>query len=91
MIPVVVAYALPDQQFELSIHVSEGSTVRDAIECSGILQRCARLDLTNQSVGINSRVANLGDLVLFGDRVEIYRPLTLSPMEARRLRAQRGK
>ena len=91
MIPVVVAYALPDQQFELPVHVPEGSTVHDVIECSGILAQCAGLDLAKQSVGINSRVANLGDLVLLGDRVEIYRPLTLSPMEARRLRAQRSQ
>ena len=38
-------------------------------------------------VGIWGRRCSLDQLVAEGDRVEIYRPLTIDPMEARRTRA----
>ena len=43
-------------------------------------------------IGIWGRLRPLGTLLRERDRIEIYRPLTVDPMEARRLRyAKRGQ
>jgi hypothetical protein len=39
-------------------------------------------------IGIWGRACAPGTLLADGDRVEIYRPLTMDPNEARRLRAK---
>ena len=71
--------------------VPSGSTVREAIVQSGVLSKFPEIDLSSVEVGIFSRPVGLGDLLNSGDRVEIYRPLILSPTDARRLRAERQK
>jgi putative ubiquitin-RnfH superfamily antitoxin RatB of RatAB toxin-antitoxin module len=41
-------------------------------------------------VGIFGRIVDLHRAVVAGDRIEIYRPLTADPKEARRRRARGG-
>jgi putative ubiquitin-RnfH superfamily antitoxin RatB of RatAB toxin-antitoxin module len=86
-----VVYATPAEQIALSFEVSAGATVRDAIERSGILQRCPGIDLTQNKVGCWNRVVALDETVSAGDRIEIYRPLLIDPKEERRLRAAKGR
>ena len=88
MLEVEVAYALPHQQFLLRLKMSSGSTVRQAIVQSGVLSKFPDIDLKSVKVGIFSRPVDLDVLLNSGDRVEIYRPLILSPTDARRLRAE---
>ena len=91
MLEVEVAYALPHQQFLRRLTMPSGSTVRQAIVQSGVLSKFPEIDLKSVKVGIFSRPVDLGVLLNSGDRVEIYRPLILSPTDARRLRAERQK
>jgi putative ubiquitin-RnfH superfamily antitoxin RatB of RatAB toxin-antitoxin module len=91
LIEVEVAYALPEAQFLQSLKLAEGSTVRDAIEASGVLSRFPSIELTRNPVGIFSTRVALDQVLSSGDRVEIYRALTITPVEARRLRALRKK
>ena len=91
MLEVEVAYALPHRQFLRRLKVSPGSTVREAIVQSGVLSKFPEIDLESGKVGIFSRPVGLGVSLNSGDRVEIYRPLILSPTDARRLRAERQK
>ena len=91
MLEVEVAYALPHQQFLRRLKMPSGSTVRQAIVQSGVLSKLPELDLESVKVGIFSRPVDLDVLLNSGDRVEIYRPLILSPPDARRLRAERQK
>ena len=91
MLEVEVAYALSHQQFLRRLKMPSGSTVRQAIVQSGVLSKFPEIDLESFKVGIFSRPAGLGVLLNSGDRVEIYRPLILSPTAARRLRAERQK
>lgn len=91
MIKVEVVYALPNEQTLLTLEVPEGSTVRDVILQSGILQRYPEIDLNKNKVGIFSKINKLDNSVRVMDRVEIYRSLTIDPMEARRLRAPSEK
>ena len=91
MLEIEVAYALPHRQFLRRLKVPPGSTVREAIVLSGVLSKFPEIDLELVRVGIFSRPVDLDVRVKSGDRVEIYRPLNLSPTEARRLRAERQK
>ena len=91
MLEVEVAYALSHQQFLRRLKMPSGSTVRQAIVQSGVLSKFPEIDLKSVKVGIFSRPVGLDILLNSGDRVEIYRPLILSPTDARRLRAERQK
>ena len=91
MLEVEVAYALPHQQFLRRLKMPSGSTVRQAIVQSGVLSKFPEIDLKTVKAGIFSRPVDLDVLLNSGDRVEIYRPLILSPTDARRLRAERQK
>jgi putative ubiquitin-RnfH superfamily antitoxin RatB of RatAB toxin-antitoxin module len=76
---VGVAYAEPHQQVWLQLEVPEGSTLAEAIERSGILTRCPQIDLKKNKVGIFGKIAKLSTPLNEGDRVEIYRPITVDP------------
>lgn len=90
-IVVEVAYALPREQVILTTHVPADSTVEQAIRRSGILERFPEIDLSNNKVGIFSKLTKLDGTLRDKDRVEIYRPLIADPKEVRRKRAEEGK
>lgn len=90
-IRVEVAYALPQRQDILALALPAGSTVRQAIEASGIRELYPEIDLSIQKVGIFGRLAKLEEVLRHGDRVEIYRPLKADPKEVRRRLAAEGK
>lgn len=79
-----VAYAEPDQQVWIKIEVPEGSTVLEAVNRSGILRRFPQLDLKRQKVGVFGKLAKLDTPLQEGDRVEIYRPITVDPTKVKR-------
>ena len=88
---VEVVYALPDRQAVVRLTVPRGTRVKDAIAQSGLLQRFPDIDLAQSRVGIFSRTITLETNLNDGDRVEIYRPLTRDPKQARRELAKVGK
>lgn len=88
---VEVAYALPDMQVILPVEVEEGTTLRQAIERSGLLNRYPEIDLAVNKVGVFGRLAKLDETLRARDRVEIYRPLIADPKEVRKQRAAEGK
>ncbi len=90
-IAIEVAFALPKRQTLLSLQVPVGSTIRQAIESSGILATYPEIDLAVNKVGIWSRSAKLDEVLNAGDRIEIYRPLVADPKDMRRRRAEKAK
>ena len=84
---VEVAYALPDKQSLIRLEIEDGSTLKEAIEASGILESFEQIDLTKNRVGIFSKFATLDTVLREKDRVEIYRPLIADPKKARKERA----
>ena len=86
---IEVVYALPQRQERVLLDLEPGSTVLDAIQASGLLQRSPEIKLGRTGVWGQpvSPDARLRDL----DRVEIYRPLTADPKEIRRKRAARAR
>ena len=91
-IKVEVAYALPNEQQLLTVHVDNGATLEEAIQLSGMLDHYPDIQLgTVNRVGIFGKLAKLDKVLSEGDRVEIYRPLIADPKEVRRKRAAEGK
>lgn len=88
---IEVAYALPDEQVILEVNIDASTTVKQAIEQSGVLEMYPDIDLGKQRVGIFSKPAKLDATLSEGDRIEIYRPLIADPKEVRRQRAAEGK
>ena len=88
---VEVAYALPDKQSLVSLEVEKGTTLKEAIEASGILDSFEQIDLNKDRVGIFSKFATLDTVLREKDRVEIYRPLIADPKKVRKERAAEGK
>lgn len=83
---VWVAYAGLEQQFHIEVAFEEGMTIADAIDRSGIEQ------LTELAYPLifgifGTKIKNASHYLESGDRVEIYRPLTINPKDIRRKRA----
>ncbi len=91
-IEVEVAYATPERQLILSLHVAAGSTVYQAVELSGIVNEFPEIDLESAKLGLFGKaVRNPKEEILREcDRVEIYRPLTIDPKVARANRAAKA-
>ena len=87
---VEVIYALPRSQRIVELELPVESSVMDAIEASGLMEefKLPWDDTEARHVGIFGRKVSLETCLNEGDRVEIYRPLHMSPAEARRLRAR---
>ena len=90
VIDVEVAFAKSDNQLIIQVKLLPGSSVQDAINESGILNQRPEIDVTTLKVGVFGKVCALEKTLVQGDRVEIYRPLTQNPMDARRNRAVAG-
>lgn len=95
---VEVAYALPNEQKIIALDVPVGTTARQAVLMSGIVESFPEIDVEQASMGIFSQV--LGTKGLPGpdeyqlqakDRVEIYRPLVADPKEVRKKRAAQAR
>jgi putative ubiquitin-RnfH superfamily antitoxin RatB of RatAB toxin-antitoxin module len=91
MIPVEVAYALPERQTLLRLEVPEGTTAEEAIKRSGILEIHPEIDLGTSKIGIFAKPVPTSRVLRAGDRVEIYRPLIADPKAVRKQRAEEGK
>ncbi|HEY9031004.1 MAG TPA: RnfH family protein [Kangiella sp.] len=90
-ITVEVCYALPEKQTLLSLEVEASATIEEIVSQSGIIELHPEIDLTQNKVGIFSKLAKLTDTLHDGDRIEIYRPLIADPKEVRKQRAEKNK
>ena len=88
-IGIEVAYAGPEGQAVLTLSVPAGSTAWQAAQ-SAVPSLPAGVVPDPSRIGIFTRKVTPDRVLEEGDRVEIYRPLVLDPMEARRRRALRG-
>ncbi len=77
--------------FQRRLALPAGSTVADALARAGVAEALPGLDLSAANVGVFSRKVGLDHVLADDDRVEVYRPLRLTPNEARKLRAERRR
>ena len=89
MVEIEVVYAAEDRQVLLAVLVPSGTSLRAAVQASGIAAQFPQLTLADCPLGIFGKVVADADVraVQPGDRIEIYRPLLADPKEVRRLRA----
>jgi len=76
---VGIAYADKFKQTWLKLDMPDGSTVRDAILRSGLLNQFPEIDLDRNQVGIFGKITRLDAQLADGNRVEIYRPIIADP------------
>ena len=79
----VVASPAAGEVQQVDLQLSIGALVRDALLHSGLCPQTAGVAL---KVGVWGQLRSLDHVLRDRDRVEIYRPLQIDPMEARRLR-----
>ena len=87
MIAVEVVHAGVRGTWRRSVSLPAGSTALQAVESSGLLRQLPAGAQDPLRLGIHSRRIDADHVLHDGDRVEIYRPLALDPMAARRRRA----
>lgn len=75
--------------FQVEVEVDAGATVLDALELSGVYHTYP--ETKDFSIGIFSKTVNLNTVLRPGDRIEIYRELTIDPKEKRKMRAAKSK
>lgn len=90
-IDIEVAYAEPDIQVVVPLHVSAGTDARGAVRQSGLLERFPGIELNKVTVGVFGIPVSPCAPLAHGDRLEIYRPLRVEPKQARRNRAARAR
>ena len=83
---VTVVYCAPGVEDVSEVRLPPEATVMDAIEAARVRTRRRELDGAVDA-GIWGLRCAPDQRVADGDRVEIYRPLSIDPMEGRRLRA----
>ena len=88
-VTVVSGTALHQATFEMVL--PQGSTVRDAVNASGILMVCPGISLDNINTGIFGNLVSADRPLRDGDRVEIYRPLASDPNDLRFRRSRSKK
>lgn len=79
-----VVYATPAKQTLIRLRAPAPVTAREAVMRSGLLERHPEIDLASTALGIFGEVVPPGQMLVDGDRVELYRPLAIDPREARR-------
>jgi hypothetical protein len=87
-IRVSVVFCPPEPLWLCDVVLPAGATVAAAIERSGLLADFPQLREPPMSVGVFGQVAAPEAVLRDGDRVEVYRPLSVDPKEARRHRAE---
>lgn len=90
-ITIEVIYALPQQQELVRLELAAGSSLQQAVEQSGLLDKYPEIDLAKNKLGIYGKLSKADAVLRDRDRVEIYRPLIADPKEVRKQRAAVGK
>lgn len=88
-IVVEIVYALPDRQIVQSMEVTSGTTLQQALDASGLLQRFPEILQAGLDAGIYGKRADRSTVLRAFDRIEIYRPLIADPKQARRARIRK--
>lgn len=71
---------------QIEMRLPAGSTVLDALQASGLLERHGLGEPAGLMVGVWMKTQTLNTPLRDQDRIEIYRPLRVDPKEARRQR-----
>ena len=76
------------EQAWIELEVADQTTVEEAIQASGFLNRFPEIDLETQKIGIFGKLVKPSQVLEEFDRVEIYRPITADPKTVPRRAAE---
>ncbi|MCU4337951.1 RnfH family protein [Acinetobacter dispersus] len=85
---VWVAFSSTEQQFHIAVSFSEGMTAQQAIDASGLAAQTVLPEVLQ--LGVFGCRIDADTVLQAGDRVEIYRTLTINPNDIRRKRAAKN-
>ncbi|NII10410.1 RnfH family protein [Oleiagrimonas sp. C23AA] len=88
-IHIWVVYADEQGVIERDLSLPRGTTAGQALRQARLERERPQLSVGEGDLGVFGRRVTPGHVLHDGDRVEVYRPLKLDPMQARRQRAAR--
>lgn len=86
-ITVQVVYAEPKAVWQKLLCLPAGASAIQALRASGFFTDYPALDNTRLAMGIYGQACTGEQVLVNGDRLEIYRALQFDPLESRRRRA----
>lgn len=90
MVRVELVYIPADKPaVHMHLNLAAGSTVADAINQSGL--EAIHPETADLAIGIFAKRVTQDTILNEGDRIEVYRSLTIDPKEKRRQRAQKKR
>jgi hypothetical protein len=88
---IEIVYAEPQRAVIKSLCLPAGACVADALRLAALDPDYSAVDFANAAIGIFGKLSRRDQPLRQGDRIEIYRPLSADPKEARRARAQQTR
>ena len=88
---ISVVYVAPGVEHVVELAMATGASIADAVRESGLASRILGFAVGAHSVGVWGRVRPAEALLVSGDRVEIYRPLSVDPNVARQRRVAKKR
>ncbi len=84
---IQVVYAQPDSVWDVTVRLWPGATAAQALEASHFASDFPNYPGAAVLMGIYGQLCTPEHVLVDGDRLEIYRPLTFDPTESRQRRA----
>ena len=81
---VAVVYAIPSQQWIISLPLSENMTALEAVKLSGLILKNPEIERCPLVLGLFGKKITQDYVLRSGDRIEICRPLINDPRDMRR-------
>ena len=88
---IEVVYALPEEQWIVTVTYVDGMTAREAADRSGLIEAHAEIGARPLVLGLFGNRIEHQHVLKDGDRVEICRPLLMDPREMRRRAVAAGR
>jgi putative ubiquitin-RnfH superfamily antitoxin RatB of RatAB toxin-antitoxin module len=85
---IEIVYGNAEKQSVIELSVPPGTSAREAILHSNILNAWPEIQLEACKIGVFGKLVTLDYQLCDQDRLEIYRPLIVDPKKARKLRVK---
>ena len=85
----VVFLGGPGKALSRRIQIGRGTSLRQAVEVSGLAVEVSAVDFAQCRIGVWGKVRPGESMASDGDRIELYRPLLVDPKIARARRARK--
>lgn len=84
---VEIVYAEPGRAWQRRLQLPAGANAAQALQACQFIGEFPEYAHNAPPMGVYGQVCSADRILVDGDRLEIYRPLTYDPMESRRRRA----